>query len=375
MAEEDASTGYQNSYGFPYNIGGYGKDNENPVVGTKWGVISKPEHTHFGSSQPDIEGENGSWDHTTYGIRNIKNSVRPSNSLIEHHKPIHHKDNKVDWQKFGMLALMKIGLIKLQAIGFLKVLFILAFKLKLYLKAVFFKFLLILKLMIFFKILILPWFILKLLPIFMQLFSLPTRVIDVMRPSSMTTIPSSNQQQNRRPSTTDIGTNGNIIPSGTTTGTTGGTIGNRFPIGNGGLSGGTSGGLSGGASGGLSGGIDGLGGNGIGGLSGGNGIGGLSGGNGIGGGGIDDIIGGNNINRISGGTHGNRILGGNGLSAFKFDDYNLLDNHRSSESMEIFDPTLAIFQKVLDSEKCVERIACRIAAAEKAGIMPYWINW
>lgn len=45
------------------------------------------------------------------------------------------------------------------------------------------------------------------------------------------------------------------------------------------------------------------------------------------------------------------------------------------EPLEIMDPTLDLFQKELNSEKCVERIACKIAATGKTGIIPLWINW
>jgi len=44
------------------------------------------------------------------------------------------------------------------------------------------------------------------------------------------------------------------------------------------------------------------------------------------------------------------------------------------KSVESFDPTMAIYKKILDSEKCVERRACRLAVAEKAGIIPSWIK-
>jgi len=45
------------------------------------------------------------------------------------------------------------------------------------------------------------------------------------------------------------------------------------------------------------------------------------------------------------------------------------------EPLEVMDPTLDLFQKELNSEKCVERIACKIAANGKTGIIPLWINW
>jgi len=44
------------------------------------------------------------------------------------------------------------------------------------------------------------------------------------------------------------------------------------------------------------------------------------------------------------------------------------------KSVKSFDPTLTTSQKILDSEKCVERIACRLAVAEKAGIIPLWVK-
>lgn len=45
------------------------------------------------------------------------------------------------------------------------------------------------------------------------------------------------------------------------------------------------------------------------------------------------------------------------------------------EPLKMYDPTLEIFRKLLDSEKCVERIACQMAVAEKASVTPSWINW
>jgi len=45
------------------------------------------------------------------------------------------------------------------------------------------------------------------------------------------------------------------------------------------------------------------------------------------------------------------------------------------EPLEVMDPTLVLFQTELNSEDCVERIACKIAATGKTGIIPFWINW
>jgi len=49
-------------------------------------------------------------------------------------------------------------------------------------------------------------------------------------------------------------------------------------------------------------------------------------------------------------------------------------NRQLYKSVEVFDPTLTISQNMLYSEKCVERRACRLAVAEKAGIIPSWIK-
>lgn len=49
-------------------------------------------------------------------------------------------------------------------------------------------------------------------------------------------------------------------------------------------------------------------------------------------------------------------------------------NKRRLESLRLFDPAKTVLRKLMDSEKCVERIACRMAVAEKTGILPIWIN-
>jgi len=45
------------------------------------------------------------------------------------------------------------------------------------------------------------------------------------------------------------------------------------------------------------------------------------------------------------------------------------------EPIEVLDPTLDLFQKELNTETCVERIACKIAATGKTGIIPLGMNW
>lgn len=67
----------------------------------------------------------------------------------------------------------------------------------------------------------------------------------------------------------------------------------------------------------------------------------------------------------------NRLSDESSLSFFKFNRQNRLYRY----PLKLSSPTLDIFQKLLDSEKCVKRIACRIAVADKTGVMSYWINW
>lgn len=61
---------------------------------------------------------------------------------------------------------------------------------------------------------------------------------------------------------------------------------------------------------------------------------------------------------------------------FESNDLNLVNKH-SYEPLRLFEPTFSqIVKNVLDSEKCVERIICQIAAAEKSGAVPfYWFHW
>lgn len=59
---------------------------------------------------------------------------------------------------------------------------------------------------------------------------------------------------------------------------------------------------------------------------------------------------------------------------FKIDDLNLVDMRRLNP-LGLHDPSMNIFRKLLDLDKCVERIACRIAVVEKAGVLPLWVNW
>lgn len=322
MAEEDASNGYKTAYDLTYNAVDYGyNEKPNPVYGTGWS-------NEWGFMWPGAAGETGSWNQPPYGPGELhtgghRHRYKPPSTIIKHHKIIQQKENKINWQKIGIIILIKLGLAKLMTFGFINIVTILVIKLKLFLKAIISKFILQVKLMQSFKNLMLPVLLLPQLPTLMQLLSMLGRLLNAMnRPennNNMPSSPGSNTQPNQpgmpgmldgllpnRPGNTQQGR-----PGGSTPGRPGGLLpGVTRPPGTG----------------------------------------------------------------TNSGTNGNRLSDETGLSSFKNVDFNLL-NRQLNYSFATFDPTSTIVQKILDSEKCVERIACRIAAAEKAGVMPFWINW
>jgi len=97
------------------------------------------------------------------------------------------KKEKFDWRTIGILLLVKAGLIKLKLFGILKILFLLLFKLKLFLIAIFVKFLLLLKSSKLFKTLFLPPIFLILMTLFLAIimsamYLLPRQSINMMSP-------------------------------------------------------------------------------------------------------------------------------------------------------------------------------------------------
>lgn len=51
-------------------------------------------------------------------------------------------------------------------------------------------------------------------------------------------------------------------------------------------------------------------------------------------------------------------------------------NRRSSlDLVDVMDPSLASFRLIMQSEKCVARIACRMAGAKKPSLSFVWMNW
>jgi len=303
MTKKSASTSRLKLYDLPYKMQDYSNTEDDiSADGIGWNTINEPKNIY---STPFWEEGTSTRDQPPYSYGYYS---QPNKVTNDHRRPIKQKGNKIDWHTIGVLAFIKLGLVKLQAIGFFKILFLIVFKLKLYMTAVFIKFLLIMKLMKFSKILILPLLFLQLLPTLMQLLS--------MRPfNNMMNIPGTTQPG---------GSTGILQPGGTSVmGQTGGATGT-------GLTGGTTGGIR---PGGTTGGI-----------------------------------------RPSGTTGTTLTRQTKRLSSFKFDDLNLISKQKNESSIS-FDTTWEIFQQILDSEKCIERIACQISVAEKAGIMPFWINW
>lgn len=321
VAEEDGSAGYHNSYGMNYNGGGYYKPGGNPKGGTGWNPMGRPEHPSELQLSGGTASVGGMMGKPHYGHGALPYPVNPMSMMSYkqnmpimpasymdvnnyYQPPVGHLEQynilsplqqiqmifeKIDWHKVGILALMKFGLAKLKAFGFLKILFLLVFKLKLFLIAMFFKFLLILKLMKVFKILMIPLILLTVLPMLGSalssptlvggLLSFPQRIIDYLTGPVYA------------PAATAITKYSDSDP----------TI------------------LSSGSS-----------------------------------------------------SASSAKTGGVSTSAqSKIGDFNLFDRRR----LELLDPTLTVLRKILDSEKCVERIACRMAVVENAGILPVWINW
>lgn len=297
VAEEDVSSGYQTSHDKNYNIDDYSyKEPEYPAAGTEWTKDQWSGTTGMGNS----------WDRPAYEFENYRPSVRPlPSNPSKPHKPDTevNKELKINWQKFGILALIKLGLAKLQAIGFFKTVFLILVKFKLYMVAVFVKFILVLKLIKSFNILLLPFFFFKFLPTMINLYY--NMMGQMNRIPEMHHIRNQVDRYSHLPSSQEVVQRpGGIYYRPQT----------RPP----------------------------------------------------------SVI----TNRIPGQTvstvNGINTPGGTLLPTLRLDD---LLNSQPNSALELYDPTFGLYQKVLESEKCVERIACRIAAAEKTGMMPIWINW
>ncbi|XP_025198294.1 uncharacterized protein LOC112596723 [Melanaphis sacchari] len=288
VAEEDGSAGYQDSYSANPNDGtGWSSSGQTGSYGGGVPTIGRPP---YGVAAVPYPYPVGYKHHVSY-ISNVPPAYpyghRPTgqyNMNSNFNQQVQMIYDKIDWHKVGMIALFKIGLAKLKAFGFLKILFLIVFKLKMFLIAMFFKFLLIAKLMKLFKLIMIPLILMTLLPLILSLFSAPMLV------GGLLTIPSR---------ILDFLTGPVFVPASATAATK--VFTESTPI---------------------------------------------------------------------TGT----AAGKNGVlppSFSKPDDITVSDHRR----LDMFNPALTVFRRVLDSEKCVERIACRMAVVEKAGVLPVWINW
>jgi len=336
VVKKGASASHLKSYDSPYKMHDYSNTEDDiSADGIGWNIIDEPKTVHPVTSWAEGTDIWNQRPHETdnfgYGYHSLPNKVTKD-------KPIQPKENKIDWNTIGILAFIKLGLVKLQAIGFLKTLFLIMFKFKLYMTAVLFKFLLLMKLMKLFKIILLPLLILLLIPTLIQLFSLRSSNNNLSGTQTCNVLAG--------------GSAGTTQPIGTTgTGQTSGTTGILRPITTTGTGqiGGTTGTVpTGGANGVL--------------------LPSVSTTTGTG----RPVIGG--TTRVIQPDELTGIGQTKRLSSYKFDDLNVIRKQHNDSSM-LFDPTWEIFQKILDSEKCIERIACQISVAEKAGVMPFWINW
>lgn len=323
MAEEDSSAGYQDAYAAyadsssdetgrnrprptaqgagglgrpPYGVAGppYSYPYPASVANQMTKQMQRPAAAVHGGYPPS--GYPASGYHHQHAGPGYQQPHQQQGGQYNVHSPFQQIQliyDKIDWHKIGILALFKIGVAKLKAFGFLKVLFLLVFKLKLFLIAMFFKFLLVLKLMKFFKLLMIPLILLTLLPLMSSLLSpmlvggllsVPSRIIDYL--TGPVYVPATAATKN---SVTVISADPTTSPGDTA-------------------------------------------------------------------------------------AKAGSLPSSSSSSPSKSDEINL-SHRRRMDTIDAFDPTMNIFRKVLDSEKCVERIACRMAVVEKAGILPVWINW
>lgn len=106
------------------------------------------------------------------------NYQSPSSPYEENHESSIHQlvQNKFNWKNTLTLTFIKFGLTKLKTVGIVQFISIIAFKLKLYMIAMFLKLWFLLKLTKSFKMLMLPLFILSIIPIFFQISTQYNRV-------------------------------------------------------------------------------------------------------------------------------------------------------------------------------------------------------
>jgi len=227
--------------------------------------------------------------------------------------------NETISQRIGLMALIKLGLTKLKAIGFIKMLFLLLFKLKVVLLLLFFKIFSLLK---FIKFLILPIFV---LPAIIYLMIMKTS------PVLMNTIDTNNNNPDifSTANTSILNNEEVIISPGGVIMFSGETV--RIP--------GESTLVPSGET---------------------------------------LIIPGETLLIPEGPTIPDQsstlVIPNSNIPSGVIDGFNFLSEQRY-KPLEVLDSNLNFFQKELNFEKCIERIACKIAVTGKTGIIPLWINW
>lgn len=326
-------------------MNGYGyKDGEIPTEDIKWTANDNTGQTHlYDPSTSEVVEENGfgkiPYDnklhypvgHTFYNTPSVKlpsKNYWPSNNLDDvYDEPNFKKSikNQLNFDNIGILAFVILGLIKLKTIGFLQFMLLLAFKFKLFMLAIFFKLSLFLKFIKFFKTLILPLFLTLLLPTLTSLF----------------------QRMGNMQSSTQFMSPGNLFSS--ILGNDGNSLMNGIPSGTNGSGGSITRPIQ-----------------------------------------IPGILG----SRVSSSSSDTSLFNSNNIDEVEtkttnYSPYEIQSFHDISDKIEeptflnrpyselltSFDPSLNIIRMIFDSENCMERIACRMAAAEKISRIPLWINW
>lgn len=182
---EDFSEGYRKLFDLSYRY------LDNPGVKGDYEYTDDKTRSTSPTNRPEFSWSANAGDisgnrvvHPTHEMENfIPVSTKRPRSLpaaTYRYEPIGPKEKIIDWDRVGMLALVKIGLIKLIKLGILKIIvLIVMYKYNLYRKTVILKFLFVLKLLLAVKISILPFvFLPQLLRIFTSLLITMVNTID-----------------------------------------------------------------------------------------------------------------------------------------------------------------------------------------------------
>lgn len=316
ITQNYGSTGYQNPYGVTSNVGVLNyKQYANPAYGAGWPALGRPD---AGSSWSGSEG--GFRDVPPYGPgyqqypANHGYDYVPSAIPPNGLTPYNHYPEHHKYNGNGWKTIGTMVFIKL---GFLKIMFILIYKMVIFTKLMFFKTQLIKKLMDMFNAL--PGFILELFSTIVKLFSMPGLLLlnSILRPVNNTDIPFTPGSFTLPSRLNGMISNlrGDLVTGVSRPSASDKTIRTGVPVGSRT---------------------------------------------------VDSSLLSESVSSLTPGLKGD--------TSFSLDDLNMVNMQRYG-SWELIAPTLDIFQNVLDSEKCVERIACQIAAVEKSGVMPLWFNW